>query len=225
MVAGEVIRLRGITKAYAMGDVRVDALRGVDLAIRRGEMIAVIGPSGSGKSTLLQILGLLDLPTSGSMVLDGIDTSRLSEREAARVRGTKIGFVFQSFFLMPTQTAAGNVALPMMFCGVPAEQRHKRAGEILSKLGMGDRLHHLPSELSGGQRQRVAIARALANDPALILADEPTGNLDSKSGSDVLSIFGELNSQGRTVVVVTHDESVAKRCHRRIHLKDGLVEK
>jgi putative ABC transport system ATP-binding protein len=220
-----VIRTEKIRKVYLMGDIKVEALKGVDIEIREGEMVAIIGPSGCGKSTLLQILGLLDLPTSGRMVLDGIETSLLGEADAAHVRGKKIGFIFQSFFLMPTLTASENVALPMMFQGIEKNEREKKAGAILARLGMGERFDHLPRELSGGQRQRVAIARALVNDPAIILADEPTGNLDSKSGEEVLRLFEEINKAGRTIVVVTHDMSVAKMCSRRIYLKDGMVER
>ncbi|MFA5108042.1 MAG: ABC transporter ATP-binding protein [Candidatus Micrarchaeia archaeon] len=219
-----VLSLEGVTKSYQMGTVRVDALRGINLRINKGEHASIIGPSGSGKSTLLHILGLLDRQTHGMLKLDGVDVSKLSDDQLSYFRGKKIGFIFQAFHLVPSLNALENVALPMMFYDVPIKEREKRAQKALERLGMGERLHHLPSELSGGQRQRVAIARSLVNDPAMLLADEPTGNLDSKTGEEVLKIFDEIHAEGRTLVVVTHDPNIAKRSHRVIKLKDGLVE-
>lgn len=221
----KVMELKNVTKTYQMGDVKVHAMRGVDLSIYDGEMASIVGPSGSGKSTIMHILGLLDVPTSGKVFIDGKDATALGNDEAARLRGDKIGFVFQVFYLIPSITALDNVAVPMMFYDVPEEKRRKLAKLALEKLGMGHRTTHLPSELSGGERQRVAIARALMNDPAVILADEPTGNLDSKSGRDVLRVFKKLNKEGKTIVVVTHDESIAKHAERIIRIKDGSIEK
>ncbi|MEE8402418.1 MAG: ABC transporter ATP-binding protein, partial [Candidatus Hydrothermarchaeaceae archaeon] len=195
-----------------------------DLSILEGDFVSIIGPSGSGKSTMLHIIGCLDRPTSGKVFLEGADVSLLSDSELARVRGKKIGFVFQFFNLYPTLDALENVELPMMILNKGKMERRKRAKELLESVGMGDRMHHLSHQLSGGQRQRVAIARALANDPAVIFADEPTGNLDSKSGEEVLRIFNELNKKGRTVVVVTHETSIAESATTIVKMKDGLVE-
>jgi len=203
---------------------KVVALKNVNLRINKGEYIAVLGPSGSGKSTLLHMMGILDVPTSGKIYIEGREVSQLSEDERARIRGKKIGFVFQLFNLIPSLTALENAALPMMVYGVEKEERERRARELLEKLGLGERLNHKPSELSGGQRQRVAIARALANNPEVILADEPTGNLESKSGHEVVEIFTKLNKEGKTVVVVTHDEDIAKHARRIIRIKDGEVK-
>ena len=219
-----VLSLQGIVKSYQMGQVRVDALKGIDLAVHQGERASIMGPSGSGKSTLLHILGLLDRPTKGEVKIDGINISSLSDDELSAFRGKKIGFIFQAFHIVPSLNALENVALPLMFYNVPKEQREKRAAKALTRLGMGDRMHHLPSELSGGQRQRVAIARALVNEPSILLADEPTGNLDSKSGEEVLKIFDELHKEGKTLLVVTHDSYIAKKSPRLIKLKDGLIE-
>lgn len=219
-----VIKLEEVTKVYEMGEVEVRALRGVDLSILEGDFVSIIGPSGSGKSTMLHIIGCLDRPTSGKVFLEGADVSLLSDSELARVRGKKIGFVFQFFNLYPTLNALENVELPMMILNKGRMERRKRAKELLESVGMGDRMHHLSHQLSGGQRQRVAIARALANDPAVIFADEPTGNLDSKSGEEVLRIFNELNKKGRTVVVVTHETSIAESATTIVKMKDGLVE-
>ena len=207
-----------------MGSVLVKALDGISLRIKRGDYASVIGPSGSGKSTLLHIFGLLDEPTAGRVFIDGIDTTKLSEEKLAQVRGRKIGFVFQSFHLIPSLSAIENVALPAMLLGVPQKERLHKAGELLFQLGMDERASHLPKELSGGQRQRVAIARALINDPAILLADEPTGNLDSASGAEVLKIFDELHKDGRTIIVVTHDSHIASRCKKTIRIKDGRIE-
>ena len=217
-----VIDIRGITKSYKMGDIEVHALRGVDLRIEEGEFVSIMGPSGSGKSTLMNILGALDQPTSGTFLLDGVDVSRLSEADLARVRNKKIGFVFQNFNLLKRTTALRQVELPLIYAG--AGNRVKRARAALESVGLGQRLDHLPSELSGGQQQRVAIARALVNEPAMILADEPTGNLDSRSGTEVMQIFQRLNrEQGITIVFVTHDPWIARHTQRVIMLRDGQV--
>ncbi len=220
-----VLSLEKITRSYQMGEVKVDALKGIDLSVRAGEHISIIGPSGSGKSTLLHILGLLDRPSQGVVRVDGVDISTLSDNELSYFRGKKIGFIFQAFRLVPSLNALENVALPMMFYSVPKAQREAQAKKALERLGMGDRLYHLPSELSGGQRQRVAIARSLVNEPSILLADEPTGNLDSKTGDEVLKIFDELSDEGKTLIVVTHDMNIAKRSPRVVMLKDGLVQK
>jgi putative ABC transport system ATP-binding protein len=217
-----VIDIRDITKTYTMGEVEVHALRGVSLKIYEGEFLSIMGPSGSGKSTLMNILGALDQPTSGAYLLDGVDVSQLRERDLARIRNKKIGFVFQSFNLLKRTTALRQVELPLIYGG--AGGRVRRARAALEAVGLGQRLHHLPSELSGGQQQRVAIARALVNEPAMILADEPTGNLDSRSGSEVMQIFQRLNrEQGITTIFVTHDPWIARHTHRVIMLRDGKI--
>ncbi len=221
---GVFIQLREISKVYAMGKVDVTALSGVTLDVGRGEYVAVMGPSGSGKSTLLNILGGLDAPTSGQYLLESTDISRLPDRELARIRCRHFGFVFQSYNLFPEFNAIENVAIPMMYAGAGAAERKKRARELLESLGMGPRLRHFPSQLSGGEQQRVAIARALANDPDVILADEPTGNLATKQGEEILAVFDDLNSQGVTIVMVTHDERVAAHAKRLLLLRDGRVE-
>ncbi|HET6373330.1 MAG TPA: ABC transporter ATP-binding protein [Candidatus Polarisedimenticolia bacterium] len=218
-----VIDLTDIQKFYDAGESRVHALRGVSLAIGQGEYAAIMGPSGSGKSTLMHIIGLLDNSSSGEYVLAGENVSRMSGRSLARVRNRRIGFVFQTYNLLPRATILRNVELPLMYSGASRSVRRKRATEMLAKMGLGDRLKHLPSQLSGGQRQRVAIARALVNDPAIVLADEPTGNLDSKTGEEILEIFDDLNRQGHTLILVTHDHAVARRAHRIITLVDGQV--
>ncbi len=219
-----VIRLEGVTKVYQMGEWEVHALRGMDLSIQEGEFVSIMGSSGSGKSTMLHIIGCLDRPTSGRVFLEGVDTSHLNSSRLARIRGEKIGFVFQFFNLYPTLNALENVELPMVILNVGKEERRKKAKKLLESIGIGDRMYHFPSQLSGGQRQRVAIARALANDPAVILADEPTGNLDSRSGEEVLKIFKKLNEEGRTVVVVTHETSIAESAAKIVKMKDGLAE-
>lgn len=220
-----VISLRDITKFYQMGDVEVRALRGVDVDVYPGEMIAIMGPSGSGKSTLMNIIGCLDVPSSGVYELDGIDVSRLKDDALAAIRNHKIGFVFQSFNLLPRTTAVANVELPLIYGGVGGRQRRNRAEEALRLVGLGDRLDHKPNELSGGQQQRVAIARALVNDPAMILADEPTGNLDSKTSVEIMELFQRLNAErGITIVFVTHNPETADYCHRIVRIRDGLVE-
>jgi putative ABC transport system ATP-binding protein len=218
----KVIDIRGITRMYKMGDIEVHALRGVDLTIREGEFVAIMGPSGSGKSTLMNILGALDSPSSGEYFLDSEDVSKLGEGDLARVRNKKIGFVFQNFNLLKRTSALRQVELPLIYGG--ASSRTKRAKAALESVGLGNRLDHLPSELSGGQQQRVAIARALVNEPAMILADEPTGNLDSRSGTEVMAIFQRLNQeQGITIIFVTHDPWIARHCKRVVMLRDGKV--
>ena len=218
-----VIAVRNLTKTYAMGAVEVRALRGVSLVVERGDFVAIMGASGSGKSTLMNILGCLDAPTTGHYELDGVDVRALDETELAFVRNRKIGFVFQSYNLIPRTSAVANVELPLMYGGMKRTERRRIALLALEAVGLGDRVDHLPSELSGGQQQRVAIARALATRPAMILADEPTGNLDSGSTREVLEIFARLNQRGRTVVLITHEDDVAAYARRIIRLRDGLV--
>jgi putative ABC transport system ATP-binding protein len=218
-----VIEVQGVTKVYRLGETDVHALRGVDLGIGQGEMTAIMGPSGSGKSTLMAILGCLDTPTEGAYRLLGHDVSRLSERQLARVRREQIGFVFQTFNLLPRATALENTELPLLYAGAP--RRQERAQAALEAVGLGDRLKHRPAQLSGGERQRVAIARALVNEPAIVLADEPTGNLDSRTGEEVLETLSRLHQErGLTLVIVTHDPQVAARTQRIVHLRDGQVE-
>ncbi len=219
-----IIQLKNVHKDYLMGDSIVRALDGVDAIINKGDFIAIIGPSGSGKSTMMNMVGALDLASKGEIYLDGRDIEHLEESELAQIRGRKIGFVFQTFNLIPTLTALENVALPMLFQGILKEERLERAKMLLKKVGLQDRMKHLPSELSGGQRQRVAIARALANDPEVILADEPTGNLDSKTGKEILEMFIKLNKEGKTIIVVTHDSDVAKHAGKVLKMKDGKLD-
>jgi putative ABC transport system ATP-binding protein len=220
------VRVRDLTKIYHMGEVEVHALAGIDLDIAPGDMLAIMGPSGSGKSTLMNIVGCLDVPTSGVYELDGTDVSKLNDNELAAIRCLKIGFVFQNFNLLPRTTAAANVELPLIYAGVGGRERRRRAHDALTLVGLGDRLDHKPNELSGGQQQRVAIARALINRPALILADEPTGNLDSKTSVEIMRLFQQLNQeQGITVVFVTHDPETADYCRRVVHVRDGRIER
>jgi putative ABC transport system ATP-binding protein len=218
-----VIELRGVTRIYSTGRLEVAALRGVDLDVWPGDFLAIVGPSGSGKTTMMNIIGCLDRPTAGSYRLGGTPIEELSDDDLARVRGRAIGFVFQSFNLLPRTSALENVATPLLYQGVPRRERHARAQVALERLGLADRLHHEPSELSGGQQQRVAIARALVTEPALILADEPTGNLDSRSGADVIEILHELNAAGTTIVLITHDAEVAEHALRQVHVRDGQL--
>jgi putative ABC transport system ATP-binding protein len=219
-----VIVMRGIRRDYVLGAETVRALRGVDLDIRRNEFVAVMGPSGSGKSTLMNVIGCLDSPTDGEYWLNGHRVSDLSDNALARIRNKEIGFVFQTFNLLPRQTALQNVELPLVYAGVPTRQRRKAAEETLGRVGLGDRMHHRPNELSGGQRQRVAVARALVNNPSILLADEPTGNLDSKTADEILRLFEQLYDEGQTIVLVTHEHDIAAHARRQVHLKDGLVE-
>lgn len=219
-----ILETEAITKTYRLGKIYVPVLHGIDLSVEQGEFAAIMGPSGSGKSTLLNIIGCLDRPTSGRVMIDGIDTSTLSDNELAVIRGRKIGFVFQTFNLVARLSAQRNVEMPMIYQDVPRIARALRARELLTMFGLSDRMDHKPTEMSGGQRQRVALARALANDPALILADEPTGNLDSRTGKEILRILEDLNGRGRTILIVTHDNEIAGKCDRIIRLKDGVIE-
>ena len=218
-----VIDIQGITKTYVNGKLSVPVLHGIDLQVNKGEFVSIMGPSGSGKSTFMNILGCLDRPTTGSYRLNGDEVATLSDDELAFVRNKQIGFVFQSFNLLTKLTALENVALPMIYAGMDKKSRNERAAALLSSVGLGDRMDHLPSELSGGQRQRVAIARALANNPAIIMADEPTGNLDSKSTIDVMNIFRGLYEEGRTIILVTHEPEIATYASRNVVLRDGLI--
>ena len=218
-----VIDIQGITKTYVNGKLSVPVLHGIDLVVNKGEFVSIMGPSGSGKSTFMNILGCLDRPTTGSYRLNGDEVATLSDDELAYVRNKQIGFVFQSFNLLTKLTALENVALPMIYAGVNKKMRIERATQLLQSVGLGERMDHLPSELSGGQRQRVAIARALANDPAIIMADEPTGNLDSKSTIDVMNIFRGLYDEGRTIILVTHEPEIATYASRNVVLRDGLI--
>jgi len=221
---GAIVSAQNVTKVYPMGKVHVVALDDVSFSMDEGEFVAIMGPSGSGKSTLMNLIGCLDKPTSGTISINSTDIARLNDRQLARLRGSQIGFVFQTFNLIPRIDALANVMLPMTFVGrLSPKERRARAQQLLESVGLGARLHHLPSELSGGERQRVAIARALANDPKILLADEPTGNLDTKTGKTILELFVELNKSGRTVVVVTHDATVASHARRIIKLLDGKV--
>jgi putative ABC transport system ATP-binding protein len=218
-----MIELKNITKSYEMGQQVVHALRGVDLVINEGEFVAIMGPSGSGKSTLMNVIGCLDVPTAGTYTLDGIDVSNMTDNQQARIRNKRIGFVFQQFNLLPRTTALKQVALPLMYGGIGKSERNGRAKEALGSVGLADRLDHKPDELSGGQQQRVAIARALATDPAIILADEPTGALDSHSGEEVLKIFEKLHNNGMTIVMITHEAEVAQHAERIIWIRDGVI--
>ena len=219
----DIIRTENIVKDYILGKIKVRALNGIDLQIQKGEFVAIMGPSGSGKSTLMHIIGCLDRATEGTYYLDDVLVSKMPQSSLAAIRNRKIGFVFQSFNLLPHLNILKNVELPLMYGGLSHRKRLARAKEVLQSVGLGDRLKHKPGELSGGERQRVAIARAIVNDPSILLADEPTGNLDSQSGGDILEIFGDLHSQGNTVIMVTHDQAIASRAQRIIKIIDGKI--
>jgi putative ABC transport system ATP-binding protein len=218
-----VIRVTGLKREYEMGTEIVRALQGVDVCIYRNEYVAIMGPSGSGKSTLMNLIGCLDTPSAGEYWLNGLEVSTMGDDELARVRNREIGFVFQTFNLLPRASALHNVELPLIYAGVKARTRRERAGKALTRVGLGDRMDHRPNELSGGQRQRVAIARALVNEPSILLADEPTGNLDSTTSEEIMAVFEELHRQGQTVIMVTHERDIAAHAHRIVTLKDGLI--
>ncbi|SCX91891.1 putative ABC transport system ATP-binding protein [Nonlabens sp. Hel1_33_55] len=219
-----VIEVRDIVRNFKLGQEEVKVLKGIDLDIKRGDYVAFMGPSGSGKSTFMNLLGCLDTPTSGTYRLNGTDVSSLSDDQLADIRNTEIGFVFQTFNLLPRTTALDNVALPMIYAGMSKKDRNVRATEVLTSVGLADRMDHQPNQLSGGQRQRVAVGRALVNNPSIILADEPTGNLDSKTGIEIMALFDKIHADGNTVILVTHEEDIAEHAHRVIRLRDGVVE-
>ncbi len=219
-----VIKIRNITRDFPLGNEVVKVLKGIDLDIERGEYVALMGPSGSGKSTLMNLLGCLDTPTSGTYELNGRDVSNMTDDELAEIRNKEIGFVFQTFNLLPRTTALENVALPMIYAGASKSERTQRAKQVLADVGLADRMDHKPNQLSGGQRQRVAVGRALVNHPSIILADEPTGNLDSKTSEEIMKLFGDIHKAGNTVILVTHEEDIAENAHRIIRLRDGIVE-
>lgn len=224
MVQQEIISIQHIKKTYKIGDEIIEALKDVSLTIYKNEYVALMGPSGSGKSTLMNMLGCLDSPTSGEYILNGNSVAKMSDNALAEVRNKEIGFVFQTFNLLPRSTTLENVALPLVYSGMSKEARNKRAAEVLESVGLGNRMNHKPNELSGGQRQRVAIARALVNNPAIILADEPTGNLDSKTSIEIMGLFEEIHKKGNTIILVTHEEDIALHAHRIVRLRDGLIE-
>ncbi|MCA0153732.1 ABC transporter ATP-binding protein [Winogradskyella vincentii] len=223
-MSDNVIEIRNIIRDFKLGQQTVHVLKGIDLDIKKGEYVAIMGPSGSGKSTLMNLLGCLDTPTSGTYVLNGKDVSQMSEDELAEIRNTEIGFVFQTFNLLPRTTALENVALPMIYAGASKKVRSERASEVLTDVGLADRMDHKPNQLSGGQRQRVAVGRALVNKPSIILADEPTGNLDSKTSLEIMELFDEIHANGNTVIMVTHEEDVASHAKRIIRLIDGMID-
>ncbi len=224
-MANPLIKISALKRNFVLGSETIYVLKGIDLEINKGEYVALMGPSGSGKSTLMNLLGCLDTPTSGTYILNGKDVSQMHDDELAEIRNKEIGFVFQTFNLMPRTTALDNVALPMVYAGYSKSERHERATEVLKQVGLADRMDHKPNELSGGQRQRVAVGRALVNKPSIILADEPTGNLDSKTSEEIMALFGEIHQNGNTVILVTHEEEIAAYAHRIIRLRDGIIEK
>jgi len=219
-----MIKMKSVTKVYKMGEVEFRALKGINLNVATGEFIGIVGPSGSGKSTLMNIMGCLDIPSDGEYHLDGKEVSSLSSNELADIRNRKVGFVFQAFNLLPYATAAENVEVPLLFAGFKGKKRRERVVEVLTKVGLADKMKNKPTEMSGGEMQRVAIARALANEPEMILADEPTGNLDSQSGTEIVKIFEDLHSLGKTIIIITHDVNIAKKTEKIVKLKDGLVD-
>jgi len=223
-MAQAIIEITGITRDFALGSEVVKVLKGINLTINKGEYVALMGPSGSGKSTLMNLLGCLDTPTSGSYILNGKDVSSMKDDELAEIRNKEIGFVFQTFNLLPRTTALDNVALPMVYAGFKKPERNARATTVLTQVGLSDRMDHKPNQLSGGQRQRVAVARALVNHPSIILADEPTGNLDSKTSVEIMGLFNDIHANGNTVILVTHEEDIAEYAHRVIRLRDGVIE-
>ncbi|QEE51410.1 ABC transporter ATP-binding protein [Flavobacterium alkalisoli] len=223
-MAQPIIDIKGITRNFPLGNEVVKVLKGIDLTIEKGEYVALMGPSGSGKSTLMNLLGCLDTPTGGTYILNGKDVSQMTDNELAEIRNKEIGFVFQTFNLLPRTTALDNVALPMVYAGYKKPERTQRATQVLTQVGLDDRMDHKPNQLSGGQRQRVAVARALVNHPSIILADEPTGNLDSKTSIEIMKLFNEIHANGNTVILVTHEEDIAAYAHRVIRLRDGVIE-
>jgi putative ABC transport system ATP-binding protein len=223
-MSNPIIDIKGLTREFRVGSEIVRALKGIDVSVNKNEYLAMMGPSGSGKSTLMNLLGCLDTATSGTYSLNGASVSSLKDNELAEIRNKEIGFVFQTFNLLPRLTALDNVALPLIYAGMSAQERNERATDVLVKVGLGDRMDHRPNQLSGGQRQRVAIARAMVNNPSIILADEPTGNLDSTTSLDIMHLFEEIHQMGNTVIIVTHEEEVASHAHRILRLRDGLVE-
>ena len=223
-MANPLISIKKLTRDFQLGNETINVLKGIDLQINKGEYVALMGPSGSGKSTLMNLLGCLDTPTSGTYILNGNDVSKMHDDDLAEIRNKEIGFVFQTFNLLPRTTALDNVALPMIYAGYSKSERNERATEVLAQVNLADRMDHQPNQLSGGQRQRVAIARALVNKPSIILADEPTGNLDSKTSIEIMNLFNDIHKNGNTVIVVTHEEDIAKYAHRVIRLKDGMIE-